>query len=120
MLNPVDIKFSTLRTIEVSPKSMIDYAAELKFRIRVLEDELKEMEPQIMTLAERNNGKLESDLGDITLCQRKEYAFSEKVEALEEKKKKIDAQIKARQIIEISEGAACKVKAYLRYNVRLP
>lgn len=120
MNNPVTIKISSLKSVDVSPQSIIDYAAELKFRIKILEEELKEYEPQLVRLAEVNKGKLHSDLCEITLCQRKEYQFSEKVAKLEEKKKEIDAKIKARQIIEISEGAACTVKPYLRYNVRMP
>lgn len=120
MNNPVTIKISSLQSVDVSPQSIIEYAAELKFRIRMLEDELKEYEPQLVRLAEVNEGKLKADLCEITLCQRKDYQFSEKVAKLEQKRKQIEASIKARQIVEISDGAPCTVKPYLRYNVRMP
>lgn len=119
MLNPVTIKINELQSIDVSPQSVVEYASELKFRIKMLEDELKEYEPRIMQLAERSGGKLETYLGDITLCQKKEYQFSDQVTKLEQKRKELDAKIKARQIVEIAEGASCVSRPYLRYNVRI-
>jgi len=120
MLNPVTIKISELRSIDVSPNDVIDYVGELKLRIKLLEEELKDYEPRIIALAKQNEGKLKSEWCDITLCQRKEYTFSEDVEKLEAQKKKIDAKIKAKQLLEITAGAACTEKPYLRYNVRIP
>jgi hypothetical protein len=120
VLNPVTIKISELRSVTVSPNETIDYVAQLKLRIKILEEELKDYEPKIIALANQNKGVLKSDWCDITLCKRKEYTFSEDVEKLESQRKKIDAKIKAKQLLEITAGAACTEKPYLRYNVRMP
>ena len=120
MLDPITIKISELSYVTVSPSETIDYVAQLKLRIKILEEELKEYEPRIIALANQNKGKLKSDWCDITLCKKREYIFSEEVEKLEIQRIKIDAKIKAKQLLEITAGAECTEKQYLRYNVRMP
>lgn len=119
MINHITLEMANLCQISISPKAVIDKAAEIKIRIKMLEKELKDYEPTIIALAVQQGGKIESELGEITLCQRKEYQFSEEVEKLEEQKKKLEERIKAKQLVEVTGGAAYTEKPYLRYNVRV-
>lgn len=112
------IKLSNDSQFTINKEDIIDRAICVKSDIMALEEELKQMEPVLLKISESCGDKLSGRIGEVTVCRTKTYEFSKKVVDLEQKKKEIEAKIKAQKIIEISQGVIIQSeKKHLRFNI---
>lgn len=103
------------------PMSIVNKAAEIKTRIRIMEAEYKEIESLLIGAIDVNGGEINCDLGRFTLCKKNGYRFSDEILKLEGQISSIKSKIKAKKIIEIAAGAEKISSEYsIRFNPILP
>jgi len=109
-------------SLKADPTQLLEYVFYLKAQMKLLEQDLKDNEELVMAIIESNNGSVSMESeelsGKATVCTTKTYIYSDSVSELIAKKKVLETKIKAKQIIEIANGAEVKsVKKHIRYNV---
>jgi len=108
--------------LKADPTQLLEYVFYLKAQMKLLEEELRDNEELVMAIIESNNGSVSMESNEIsgkaTVCTTKSYIYSDAVSELVAKKKVIETNIKAKQMVEIACGAQVEsVKKYIRYNV---
>lgn len=103
------------------PVSIINKAAELKTRIKLLESEYREIEDLLIGAININGGEVTCGLGRFTLCKKNEHKFSDDVLKLESQVANIKTKIKAKKMVEIASGAEVIKSEYtVRFNPIIP
>ena len=123
-MEKIDIPISSEITLEANPKAFQEHVIFLRARIKILTDEANAYEDMMMSLVKANGGKISQDFGefsgDVTLCKKNSYKFSDSIKKLEQEAKYLDTRIKAKKMVEVASGAEIeKTSEYLRYNIKI-
>lgn len=123
-MDKIDIQLGRILKLEANPRELQEHVIFLKARIKILDEEVKQYEDTMMALVRAEGGKVSCDFGeftgDVSLCKRAKYKFSEDIAKLEQQAKYMDTKIKAKKMVEIASGAEIESHdEYLRYNIKI-
>lgn len=123
-MEKIDISINDEVTFKVDPTRIQEHVILLKAQIKRLEEEFKGYESMMLSMLKANGGKISCDLGDVygevTLCKKNKYKYSQEVTELEKQAKYLDTTIKSKKLIEIAAGAEIKsCDESLRYNIKI-